>query len=134
MRHILLTLVTLFAGAHSALAKSPFPDSPDKVKSDILRGPDSVLEFISVVTDWIFAVLIAISVIYVLIAAYTYMSSKGGEGVESAHKMLMFAAVGIIVAVLAKGVVFSIRKIVDKSTTEKKSPAAYQINPYEFHA
>lgn len=118
MRHTLLTLVALFGSALVARAgeTNPFPQPDDRVKDNILAGPKSVLQFIDVISDWIFAILIAISVIYVLIAAYTYMSSKGGEGVESAHKMLMYAAVGIVVAVLAKGIVFTIRKVVDKST------------------
>lgn len=72
---------------------------------DAIDSPFEALGFIGTIANWIFALLLTVAVIYVLLAAFEYLTSKGGEGVEKAHKMLIYAAVAIAVAVLAKGFV-----------------------------
>jgi len=122
MKKIFVASILLIAQAPQVFAStstSTFPQ-PDKIKlGDTItfdKGPQGVLDFIDTMANWFFAILITISVIYILLAAFEYMSSKGGEGVEKAHKMLAYAAVGIAVAVLAKGIVFTVRKLVDRDS------------------
>jgi len=51
-----------------------------------------------------FWVLIAVSVVLVFIAAYGYLTSAGdAEKVKNATKTITYAAVAIVVALLAKG-------------------------------
>jgi ATP/ADP translocase len=116
----LTSFATLFiASAGVALAKSPFPEPTEKLSDSFDGGPKDVITFIDVMTNWFFALLLTIAVIFILLAAYHYMTGSGGEGVTKAHKMLLYAAVGIAVAVLAKGIVFAVRKLVDSDTTLK---------------
>jgi hypothetical protein len=57
------------------------------------------------VLRWIYAAAIIVGVIYILIAAYKYITAGGeAEKVSGAHKALTYAAIGIAVAILAYGV------------------------------
>jgi len=71
--------------------------------------PDDIVPFIERLTNWVFAILLTLAVAFILLAAFSYLTSKGGEGVETAHKKLLWAAVAIAIAVLAKGFVTVIR-------------------------
>lgn len=123
MKVLILTLALLTIATSPALAAFPQPSGKglSDLNETLAGGPKDAILFIDTMANWLFAILLTIAVIYILLAAYEYMSSKGGEGVEKAHKMLLYAAVGIAIAVLAKGIVFAVRKLVDNST-----PAASQ--------
>jgi 4-amino-4-deoxy-L-arabinose transferase-like glycosyltransferase len=57
------------------------------------------------VVDIMFWVLLSVSIIMVLWAAYLYVTSEGdNEKPSQARKMVLYAAIGIAIALLAKGV------------------------------
>jgi formate-dependent nitrite reductase membrane component NrfD len=61
--------------------------------------------FCTTVVGWIFTFLVVLAVIFVLIAAYRYLTSNGDEEkVHSAGQTLIYAAVAIGVALLARGI------------------------------
>ncbi len=63
-----------------------------------------VVNIICTVAAYMFWILIGLSVVFVLIAAYKYLTSSGDEQkVSSATKTITFAAVAIVVALLARG-------------------------------
>lgn len=129
MHALFLTLIAfLVAPISVTLAAFPQP-SGTQLKDNLITGPQGVIGFIDVIANWIFAILITISVLYILLAAYKYMTSSG-ENVEAAHRMLLYAAVGIAVAVLSKGIVFTVRKLVDRNTTLPASTILY----HDYHA
>lgn len=52
---------------------------------------------------WLFAILIAVAVIFILLAAYGYLTGGGDpEKVKVANKRILFAAIAVIVALLAR--------------------------------
>lgn len=54
---------------------------------------------------WMFWVLILLSIIMVLAAAYMYVFSGGNpENVSKANKTILYAAIGVAVALLARGI------------------------------
>jgi hypothetical protein len=121
MKYLIAT-ATLFMTKISLAMAGPedsFPQPSESglptLRNSFTEGPGDVFKLVDAITNWVFAALIAIAVICILLAAWEYMSS-GSEGVERAHKMLLYAAIGIVVAVLAKGIVFSVRKLTDSST------------------
>ena len=113
MKKIVLSLLIISAlalvGGGVAYAQgtgTPFtshtlPDTPD------------VLATIAKVANWVFTILIIAAVFVVLIAAFTFVTG-GGEPVQvtKARTMLIWAAVGIIVALVAKGFPLLIRNFV----------------------
>ncbi|MDE2018846.1 MAG: hypothetical protein KGJ13_00690 [Patescibacteria group bacterium] len=59
---------------------------------------------ICVAINWIFWFLIILTVIFVLIAAFKYLTAAGDpEKVKSASHTLLYAAIAVIVALIAKG-------------------------------
>jgi uncharacterized membrane protein len=65
----------------------------------------SVLQLFCVVFGWAFYFLIIVAVIFILYAAFKYLTAGGEpENVKKAGAMLMYAAVAIGVALLAKAV------------------------------
>ena len=57
------------------------------------------------VTDWVFVVLVAVAAIFVIIGALTILTSAGvPEKVTSGRNYIMYAAIGLVVAFLAKAV------------------------------
>ncbi|MBI2644321.1 MAG: hypothetical protein HYW95_02320 [Candidatus Wildermuthbacteria bacterium] len=64
--------------------------------------PGEWLQLLRTIANWVFAVLIVVSVFMVLYAAFLFLTSAGSpEKTNQARGILMWAAVGIIVAILA---------------------------------
>ena len=57
------------------------------------------------VTDWIFAGIVALVVIFVLIGAFNLLTAAGSpEKVKSGRDFIIYASIGMLVALLAKGI------------------------------
>jgi len=73
------------------------------------RDANEWLDVIRNVITWVYAIFIIVAIIFVLIAAFQYLTSSGSQDkVKKATNMLMYAAIAIVVAVLA----FSITRII----------------------
>lgn len=54
--------------------------------------------------NWIFWLLIVLTIIFVLVAAFKYLTAAGDpEKVKGAGNTLLYAAVAVVVALIAKG-------------------------------
>jgi len=85
----------------SALAQVNVPNSPITSVNAII-GPTGLLcKFFGI----LFAVLIILAVIFVIVAAFKYLTAAGDpEKVKSANHQLIYAAVAVVVALIARGV------------------------------
>ena len=70
-----------------------------------------LLDKLGIIGNWVFAVLITVSVIYIILAAFQFVTG-GPEKAEEARKKLIFAVIGIAVALLAAGIDDVVRSIV----------------------
>jgi len=68
-------------------------------------GTCCLLNTVYNVVDWTFLIIIAIAVIMIIWGAFDYLTS-GGDTTKlgNANKRILFAAIGIVVALLAKAV------------------------------
>ncbi len=77
---------------------------------DLPPGPRSINDLIALlntIANWIFSVLLAVAVIFILWAALDFVTGGGDPGkVTTARQKLLYAIVGIVVAVAAKGIVY----------------------------
>ena len=64
------------------------------------------------ITNWMFTVFMILAVVFILLAAYKYLFSGGGEEVAKAHKMILYSAVAVAVAILARGIIHIVESIV----------------------
>jgi len=103
---LIVTLAVISAFALPALAQpGPIPHS---VCETAREGALACLwnRIVCVVVLWIFAIVIIISFIMLLVAALKFMTGGGDpKEVESARKLLTFAIVGLIVALLARVII-----------------------------
>ena len=66
----------------------------------------SVMGSLGNIADWIFYILIGVSVLFIVIAGIEYVTAQGDpEKIKAAGQKVLYALIGIIVAALAKGLV-----------------------------
>ena len=107
MKKILLsiTLISLFALPVVSLAAiETIPPGPTSI--------DQFIAMIDTVSNWAFAVLLAVAVVYIILSAYKFLTSGGDPGrVGEARMALLYALVGVGVAFIAKGLVYLVRVV-----------------------
>lgn len=60
-----------------------------------------------VIINWLFYLLLVAAVVFVLIAAFRYLTAAGDpEKVKAAGNTLLYAAIAVVVALIAKGIPF----------------------------
>jgi membrane-anchored glycerophosphoryl diester phosphodiesterase (GDPDase) len=102
--YIGLLFVMLSLVAAPALAQVTGIQDPGQAKT-----LDSWLLVVQKIAKWIYTLVLIVSVFMVLMAAFSYLTAGGDPGkVKKASQMLIYAIVGIVVAILA----FSISSIV----------------------
>jgi len=79
-------------------------------------GPTSeagILAIVDTITNWIFTIFLAAAVIFIIMAAIQFLTSGGDPGkVGSARNSLLYALIGVAVAVMAKALIALVRIIV----------------------
>lgn len=100
---VLGSMLSPFAASAQIFGGSNPPTLPN---SPVLNYGD-VRDVLLTVTNWIFGLLILLAVIFVLIAAFKYLTASGDpEKVKSASNTLIYAAIAVAVALLARGIPF----------------------------
>jgi ABC-type uncharacterized transport system permease subunit len=83
----------------------PVPPSGVNVPQGNITSLQSVLQLLCTVFAWAFYFLIVLAVIFVIFAAFKYLTAAGDpEKVKAAGATLLYAAIAIGVALLAKAV------------------------------
>lgn len=100
-----IVALALPALAFAQYAPTPVPPSPVSVPQGQITSLQAVLQLMCTVFAWAFYFLIVIAVIFVIIAAFKYLTAAGDpEKVKSAGTMLLYTAVAIGVALLARAI------------------------------
>jgi uncharacterized membrane protein len=100
-------VVPALAMADSAVTPPPgsAAGSGGTVPTTGITSLQSILDELCVVFAWMFYFLIVVAVIFVIVAAFKYLTAGGDpEKVKSAGATLLYAAVAIGVALLAKAI------------------------------
>jgi len=72
-----------------------------------------VVALIENLINWFFVGFLLLAVVFILLAAWQFISSKAEpQAVSEAKNKLLWAAIAIIVAVFSRGVVAAIRSII----------------------
>jgi len=106
MKKIILTtvLLALFSVASISLAQYGAPVAPT-VTVDLW----STTSVLTRAINWFFGIVIMIAAIMLISAGFTYVTSAGNaDKMKTALNTLIYALVGVAIALLAKGLVFLI--------------------------
>ncbi|MCH7828695.1 hypothetical protein IH982_02380 [Patescibacteria group bacterium] len=72
-----------------------------------------ILGRIGLIANWVFAIFLAISLIYILLAAFQFVTGGGDPAqVSGARQKLIYALIGIAIALMAAGFPAILRSIV----------------------
>jgi hypothetical protein len=100
----LLSSVSAILGALPLAVALPAYALTIQTAPSITLTPQDTVNSLCAVVNWLFYILIVFSVIMVLIAGYRYLTSNGDpEKVSTATKTITYAAIAIVVALIAKG-------------------------------
>jgi len=102
---LLLSFIFMFSLASVALAAPATPGSGTVTTSGIDNMSDVVL-LIQAIAKWFQVIVLAIAVIMIIYAGFTWMTAGGDdEKLKTARQTLIYALVGIGVVVIAYGLV-----------------------------
>lgn len=92
-----------------AIAFAQLPSIPQKN----ITTPREVLAIVEKAVSWIFAFFFAVVAFYILSAAYTYLTAGGDPAkLASAKNKLIYAAVGIALALVARSAIAVIENFI----------------------
>ena len=104
-----LSCVLLFGFSLSVFAAIPTvpPENPK------ISSIDNIVELLTRIVNWFFLIVMGLAVLMLLFAGLKWITSAGNEeSITTARKMLIWALVGIAIALLSKGLVSLIANLV----------------------
>ena len=109
-----LAFSILFAPA--AFASHGTGPEPVPAGKGLPAGPTTgtqLLNTITFIADWIFVILLIAATIFIVLAAFQFVTAGGDpSAVAQARQKLLYAAIGVAVAAMAKGIPIAVRHIV----------------------
>jgi len=76
------------------------------IGKNIKMSDQPIDQTLNTIANYVIGALIIMAVFYVIWAGYTFVTSAGdSEKVNTARQRIMYAAIGIVVALLAKGII-----------------------------
>ena len=105
MRRILVKLALISAiGLLLLPAIVPVRAAVPTYGEEIITTPQGFIDLIKGITKWIFSIVMAIAILFIILAAWYFLTAAGNpEAIAKARQMLIYAIVGIAVALLAAG-------------------------------
>lgn len=89
----------------TAFAQTPLPT--------VVTSYSGVIGVINTIGNWMFGILLALAVIFIVYAAFLYLTAAGDEKkIGQAKDIIIYAVVAIVVAVLAKGIILVAQSLV----------------------
>ena len=71
-----------------------------------------VMTVLDNITDWLFAILLIIAAIAIIVAGYYFVTAQGDpEKTKTARSFVLYALIGVLVGIAAKGLVALVRRI-----------------------
>ena len=66
--------------------------------------PQKILDLVGIIGNWVFVIFLAMSLIFIVLAAFQFVTGGGQpEQISAARQKLIYAVVGIGIALLAGG-------------------------------
>ncbi len=111
MKKILLTalllmffVAPLFGVSFTALGQGP----PGEPPADI-----DIMDVLQRIVSWLFSILLVVAAIFIIVAAYMFVTAGGEpEKVATARRFVLYALIGVAVAVASRGLVAFVERIV----------------------
>lgn len=111
MKKILIRLSAIATGAFLPIVASAA--TIQKLGPGV-KSFEGFLGIFDTLITWLFTILLVLAVIFIILAAFQYLTAGGEEEkIKQAHKKIIFAIVAIAVAFLAQGVSFVVAQLLN---------------------
>ncbi|MEA3296094.1 MAG: pilin [Patescibacteria group bacterium] len=118
----ILMLTSLLVMPAIGIADSPTNTAPTLDVWDSLNN----------IMNWVFSIIMVISVIYLMLGAVTYITAGGdADKVKEAWQKIMYALIGVGVALLANGLVNFVTTIVTPSSDTTTAVCSEQTTAFD---
>lgn len=98
-----VSLIGLLAVSSLAFAQ-PQVNIPGTENSSNITTANGLLDVVKRLIGWVYVVFFVLAVLFILMAAFTYLGAAGDEEkIKKAKNQIIYAAVAIVVALLAVG-------------------------------
>lgn len=110
-----LLIFVMLGGSGLVLAAGETPPTSffgGEIPTGVTSG-EAFLNVIDNIVDWVFVIVLLGGVVFIVLAGLQFITGGGDpQTVSQARNKLLWGAVGIMVAVLARGLVTAVRTIV----------------------
>jgi len=111
---ILLFVLVMFPFVASAQIWDIIFGGGDDVEGPPDLDEDDMLEALERLTNWLFTILLITAVIFIIVAGFYFITAQGEpEKVKKARLFILWALIGVGVAVASVGLVALVRYIVE---------------------
>lgn len=71
-----------------------------------------VMDMLDSITNWLFIILLVIAAIFIILAAYYFITAMGDpDKVSKARSFVLYALIGVLVGFAAKGLIMLVERI-----------------------
>jgi magnesium-transporting ATPase (P-type) len=114
MKKVYVAIALIFLISLAALPLGVLAQQ-DKIPENI-QSPEQLVKLVTTLTDWIFTIFILLAVVFIVIGAMQFVTAGGKpESVSEARQKIIWAAVGIIVALVARAIPAVLENIILKA-------------------
>lgn len=107
-----LTVLMLSAVMSNFAMAVPTDIIPQELPT-IVKDTGTFLHIVTVAINWVFTIFVILAIIFVILAAFQFITGGGdAKNIEAARSKLIWAAVGVVVALIARGLPGVIQSIV----------------------
>jgi len=104
---ISISFFLISGGFVFAITAGSIPTSGDIGIQKVLQDetPTGLKGILTTVVRWVYIIFFIVAVMFILFAAYTYLTAQGdAEKIKSANNQLIYAAIAVIVAFMSLGI------------------------------
>ncbi|MFA6375948.1 MAG: hypothetical protein WCX69_00925 [Candidatus Paceibacterota bacterium] len=97
---------SLIFAAGNSIVPDPNSGLAGDIGKNVQMSDQPIDQTLSQVANYVIGALIIMAVFYVIWAGYTFVTAAGdAEKVNTARQRILYAAIGVVVALLAKGII-----------------------------
>jgi hypothetical protein len=88
-------------------------ETPDNCSNDCAVPASDPMATLSNILNWLFTILMAFAGIMIVIAAFSFVTAAGNpETVAKARQFVMYALIGVVVALMSRGMLWLVLRMV----------------------
>jgi hypothetical protein len=114
---IFFSFIFFFISFYVSYATTPPATMPEIPKINV-----NIWEILDRALNWFFGIALAIAVIMLVYAGFNYVTAGGNEDkIRIASKTIIFALIGVVIALLAKGIPIFIQNFLEGKSSSSSS-------------